>query len=1182
MLVLSRYELREEALLVSGIDLSTLNERQLQIVSTLDRPVFVEAGAGSGKTFTLTRRIAWALSPGSGVGDAPFVDDLGQVLVITFTNAAAREIKERVRSTLRQAGMREQALMVDSAWISTIHGMCSRILKRHALDLGIDPSFKVAGVNEARALLEQATEEVVGAASHDHTNEVLNRAFQEYSYGMLGGATPFGVVSMVLNVVNAAHSSPDGFDSLVTVGEPDVEGSVARLREAVGALGAQSGITPSAREAVMTSLGFLDGFLSAPPSQRTPEAAAAALAGVKLPSARAKAIKELVPEAKRALGEAMLEASLAGSAPLGDALVDLARKVDERNLQLKRDKSVLDNDDLVSLALHAVRDNPVVAADYRGRFKLVMVDESQDTDARQLELITLLSGDGARHLTTVGDAQQSIYRFRGADVGVFRARGEEVPQEDHVRLDVNYRSHADVLSFVDAVCGGPSGVVDGFMHLEPNPKRKDGYRARCLPRVDVEVTLARRGMAALASATCATQIADRLAAYAAAGQSPSDMALLLGATGKADLYIDALRSHGLECVVTGGSTFTRTSEVKVMAALLHALSNPHDTQSGLFPLLASPMFELDANDFVQLGTRRQDMVDAPTKRAIDRGLQTMSFYGEAEPSPRLRAAHEVLSRARLALRKHPVADVCLQVVRESGWFRRLEGAGTDGLAQEANILAAVRYIRELTQDLGLGPARAALEFDLWLEAAKVPPASLAGGSSNQVQIMTVHASKGLEFPIVAIAECWANPRPSGAVVTGRVDARRRGIIVKPKGLKVPKDLTAEENPRSCAEWLLSLTEDGADQEAAEKTRLLYVALTRAREALVLGVGITQSASGASPTLAANVLGALVGTPAPAPGVSSVEYGGSEPGRLRCVSLEPCEENGGKGATLDSAGSFFDGTVVNTDEVIGIGATIEVPEPAGFSLVSPDPDPATPAITMWRPRAGVFSYSSAHAQMLGDFSAADAASLDDAGPATGVAALPSRAERDSMQEGAPVVGDADKATGLGSAFHELAQAMVEGGQRFPLPERIAATKRFWHLSERAGGRLDGALARWWGSDVRKEALSHALVRAEVPFFQCVDSAYGGYVEGAIDLLSTDPGSDHAFLVDYKTGDRGLDAHALHQRHEMQANFYAHVLMGLGFTSVSCRFVCVELDRADAPGQPVVVPYEFDAMHPPRMG
>lgn len=136
---------------MSGIDLSKLNDEQRKIVTTLDEPLFVEAGAGSGKTFTLTRRVAWSLTPGSGADGAPFLDDLSQVLVITFTNAAAQEIRERVRSTLRAAGMREQALQVDSAWISTIHGMCSRILRRHAFELGLDPKFKIAEENDAEA-----------------------------------------------------------------------------------------------------------------------------------------------------------------------------------------------------------------------------------------------------------------------------------------------------------------------------------------------------------------------------------------------------------------------------------------------------------------------------------------------------------------------------------------------------------------------------------------------------------------------------------------------------------------------------------------------------------------------------------------------------------------------------------------------------------------------------------------------------------------------------------------------------------------------------------------------------------------------------------------------------------------------------------------------------------------------
>ena len=131
-----------------SVDLSGLNERQARIARTLDEPLFVEAGAGSGKTFTLTQRVAWALSPGSGADGRPFLKDLSQVLVITFTEAAAREIRERVRSTLRRAGMAEAALAVDDAWIMTINGMCSRILHRYALDLGLDPDMSLIHISE--------------------------------------------------------------------------------------------------------------------------------------------------------------------------------------------------------------------------------------------------------------------------------------------------------------------------------------------------------------------------------------------------------------------------------------------------------------------------------------------------------------------------------------------------------------------------------------------------------------------------------------------------------------------------------------------------------------------------------------------------------------------------------------------------------------------------------------------------------------------------------------------------------------------------------------------------------------------------------------------------------------------------------------------------------------------------
>jgi ATP-dependent exoDNAse (exonuclease V) beta subunit len=219
---------------------------------------------------------------------------------------------------------------------------------------------------------------------------------------------------------------------------------------------------------------------------------------------------------------------------------------------------------------------------------------------------------------------------------------------------------------------------------------------------------------------------------------------------------------------------------------------------------------------------------------------------------------------------------------------------------------------------------------------------------------------------------------------------------------------------------------------------------------------------------------------------------------------------------------------------------------------------------------------AFATALGEGAAAPA---DEGGEKVRARAVPTRAEREAEQAGAPILRDTDAATGLGSAFHELAQAMVEGGGAFPDVERIAATKRYWHLSARQQGRLDSALEAWWRSSLRKRAFSCDLVRSEVPFFARAESAYGTYVEGAIDLLATNEGSDHALLVDYKTGDRGMDEAQIWRRHEMQANFYASVLMAEGFGSVECDFVCVELVGEGR--EPFVARYEFDEEHPPAI-
>lgn len=192
--------------------------------------------------------------------------------------------------------------------------------------------------------------------------------------------------------------------------------------------------------------------------------------------------------------------------------------------------------------------------------------------------------------------------------------------------------------------------------------------------------------------------------------------------------------------------------------------------------------------------------------------------------------------------------------------------------------------------------------------------------------------------------------------------------------------------------------------------------------------------------------------------------------------------------------------------------------------------------------------------------------------------PPRAQQDAEAEGSPYTDDTDKATNLGSAFHELAQTMVETG-RDHSEERLEALAQTWHLSARQIARLRQAIARWEGCDLRAEAWTHDLVRAEVPFFVQVNSVYGSYVEGAIDLLACDRAAQTALVVDYKTGDVGLTLEQIEDRHRMQANFYAWVLMDQGFDEVTCAFACVEVD--DGAGGPVVVRYAFDKDNPPRI-
>lgn len=1311
-----------------------LNDNQARIAEMLSSPVFVEAGAGSGKTFTLTQRIVWALTKGSLDANHAYITDLSQALIITFTHAAARSIKEKTREALRRAGMHAQALQVDEAWISTIHGMCFRLIKLYALELGIDPNSSIASSANSEYLLHQAFNDVMRSImDSDHREQAICDLLAMYP----------------LKDKRTADIGAQSVDNTVTLYELIYE-IITKLRMQPGGISAEPMIfehIDDAHEMPMPSLDYLIEMLTQlneinPKGAKTQVANADACARQLENCMRAKCewrdmcrsdymkVCALLSGITHGLGSKIVPKEmkdcmaaiqtytqtwtntllLRQMSPVTRACITIARQVNSRYAAYKRNACLLDNDDVIIEALRLLSTYPAVAQELSRRFKLVMVDEFQDTDAAQLSLISRLSNNG-EHLATVGDAQQSIYKFRGADVSVFIGRGKQVNQEYHVKLDENFRSHEAILAFVEAIfaptCGGgaaatgaAAGITAGagaarpimksFMPLHVTEHRHDAMddaALRGFPRIDVEV-LHKTGNASYKGCTAA-MVASRIKEYADSGHAYSDVALLMRAMTSASVYVDAMRSLGIPVVVSGGSGFVTTTEVGIVAALLRVLANPAQDDRGLRTLLLSDMFGLDDNDMINLASMQCERAydaaratsnvaatsnaDEPvtfiSKRPAFRGLECMNesdsfIFGHAY-SKRVQRAHDILIGARHALAAYTPSEVCLRVIEQSGWLERLCERGSEGQAIIANILAAIRYIDELCTTMGLGIARASREFDLWRASARISPFTLASDKSDFVRVMTIHSSKGLEFPVVVLADWAPGRKHTPSLLFEKQDntstntenntnapaqAQAQSQPPLPRVLVMPKKRA--DMPGAC-EYDVSTPCDADtpsgnvqrlvhiehERDAEEAARLLYVGLTRARECLVLCLSDHESKDkdGDIP-LEEQVYTALFGSSRFEPGDYTCTFAARYAQRSRedvAAGIEPksaktydmrvrvcaCSKNKETKQIAVVAGEAYEtlnATLFDDDAAICAASTLFVPcvqpscaggaaKPAAekeaegadaqgaqqvtcparqrFALYTyPEAQPLH--MSFGRAQEGVYSYSymqhydathpaSAPADACAD-TATDNAADKPAGkpddmPAAPLAAAPkSTATAPTPKAARVLAGDATPATNFGSAFHQLAQLMVEENA-YPSELRFAAVCRRWCIPSKSAARLREALQRWYMSSIRKEALSYPSCAAELDFIYHYKTVYGDVIEGVFDLLAYDDAAHKALLIDYKTGDANLSYDEVYARHKRQAHVYYNVLRARGFTTITCAFVCVERETHD--GQPLVVYYQF---------
>ncbi len=1176
------------------MDFSSFTDQQKECVKHLDGPLFIAAGAGSGKTFTLQNRIVWALMEESESG----ISSIEEVLAITFTEKATAEIKSRVRSALREAGMTEEGLKVDSAWISTIHGMCSRILHEHALEAGIDPSFTVLSDHDTAKLREEAIEEVLAAEKDSPEFAAL---FAEY--GVKGsGFNEIAVYEMLNAILSKSASFSRGLDAINLGPEPLEARHIARrLLECYQQAGEYGSALVNPKKPQVT----LNNALAM--CEQATESLEAFLVNGEDIGELAQRLQHLGPIHKNSFGKedpsgyaalikheldwALRNVNIALARPHATSLLTLARKVNAVHQAKLDELCALDNNGLLHRTLAMLTEHPEITEAYSKRFKLVMVDEFQDTNQMQVDLITRVAGNA--RLCTVGDAQQSIYRFNGADVSVFEARKDAVRAAKEggahaleSNLDKNFRSHKDILAFVRKVCGSKRMFGDRFLDLQASRKEKEDSYKGSGPRIELQIISHDGGKEVCGAQEAeAHAIATRFAELREKGHAAGEMVVLLSKMTNADIYAEALRKQGFECVFEGGKSFYQKEEVQVITNLLAALANPADSKK-LFSVLASPMIHLSADDFLHLASY-VDEEGRMKPRSLEKALRTPL---SEEASPALAQSFAMLARARARIKHEAPSQVVMGVLLDSGWLARLEGEGAIGSFQAANILKAVQKIEELETKPGYRLARIAREFADMAGMEGDGPASLAVSDQNAVRIMTIHKSKGLEFPLVALADFEPSKRSSRHFSL----TTHNGSIHLSLGMRFgtakcagkvdhsfnPEDASlADEDP---ARFAIAIAEHDWTEELAEAQRKFYVACTRASEYLLVSSLVAFKAAsesieedlgkayGSKPVLD-DVRAALCGTLGDFPAENGgIDYGGTEPARFTRIFVS-------KDAPFE-----VESERAERKETILLPILAESVLPAAH----------TSSI-----RNNVFSYSSIapeedHLPLL---------EQDDL--TTSTTPKPDRLAIDPGEDGTttfeaspnmpnPHGERVPSATEVGSAFHRVGQLAIERlpytGGKLELPPQasVEAIARSLKIEGAALERLRSALNRWFNSSVARAVESYGSIRAEVPFMVAIDfaesgegeieaEAQGRFLEGEIDLLAESAEGCHALVIDYKTGGSPEESEQrLQEKHRLQAMCYAYALLSSqAYESLEFQFVRVEQANPHKPHEPQTVSYSF---------
>jgi ATP-dependent helicase/nuclease subunit A len=833
----------------------------------LDRPTAVSAGAGSGKTTALVELVVRLLD-GRALGEpcAP-----SQIAAITFTDKAAEELRTRVRAAVAERVAEaegasaepspaegesaersdprrlwlERLHQLDRLTAGTIHGFCGRLLREHAPEAGLDPDFEVIDEERSAAWLDAAARAAVVArldAGSAAARELVTVA----------GAR--GVAGWVGELVRARATRGDlgppvpAAPDLAATGA--ARGALLRAAAQVAAL-----VRPEAAPLATAVARALDALR---PVDRDGPLDAGAFA-------RLRAIGEAaqgeggrrgeIGAARKALLDADEAFALAAADHLAGAqreeLAAIVLEAERRFTERKRAARAIDFDDHLLLARELLRADRSLRAELRSSLRALLVDEYQDVNPVQQSLFALLCQPApdlppGPLLVAVGDLKQSIYRFRGADVAVFARLVRELAAADGrvLHLSDNHRSAPGVLDLVNTVSAyalqPPAGEAprdDEIAFREEDrlvPRRPEGARPACELMVDEQkgsaeerriregrVIAARiRQIVAGAAGVLVRDRGEEGGPERPRTPRPGDVAILFRRTTQLAPYERALREAGIPYRMARGGGFFQAAEVRDLGELCAALADREDALAWA-ALLRSPLCAVSDGALFLLSRVGLPRLHRLAPEALDAEVRRVSG-GEPLPPEEVGRLHRLLAVYRdLAAHRDrlPLDELLARGVEALDVDAALL-AGPEGERRAANVEKALVLAGRFAAQ-GRGPADLAAHLrEMAARPPREPEAELE--AADAVALLTVHQAKGLEWPVVFVPDLGGAERNDARPAVLDAEGRLCTALVDPR---------REEHVKTAS--LARAREADRRSQIAESRRLLYVALTRARDLLVL-------------------------------------------------------------------------------------------------------------------------------------------------------------------------------------------------------------------------------------------------------------------------------------------------------------------------------------------------------------